>query len=239
MNTNNNHKDRNATSISYQNLFTFTALALLLTFFFVTLASCDASDPPDSSQAVRPDRETSLVTTETAPPATATPDATSTTTSTSTAETTPVVTIITVNPPLPTPGQDFEARVRQLINQERTSRDLSELSADQRLQAAAEAHSRYMAENQVLSHTGVDDSSPGERITAQNYDWIFYAENVACGYFTPQDLVDGWMQSEGHRENMLHPEAQEIGVGLVFDPQTECVYYWTAEFAAPTEASGS
>jgi uncharacterized protein YkwD len=76
-----------------------------------------------------------------------------------------------------------------------------------------------------MSHTGSDGSSPGDRITRAGYTWSAYGENVAYGYATPEQVMNGWMNSPGHRANILNCSFKEIGVGLA-QPGS----YWTQDF---------
>ena len=133
----------------------------------------------------------------------------------------------------PSPASDDPAtQIVELINHERISRALTALVADPRLMAAAQSHSQDMASQEFFDHTGSDGSTPGDRITAEDYPWTFFAENLGCGYPTAEAMVQGWLDSPGHRANMLAPEAVHIGIGLVSDPDTDCGYYWTSDFAA-------
>jgi uncharacterized protein YkwD len=89
-----------------------------------------------------------------------------------------------------------------------------------------------MAEKDFFDHVGSDGSKPGDRILRQGYRWTFYAENIGCGYPSPEEMVAGWMGSRGHRENLLNPQAEHVGVGVVRGVGTSCEIYWTALFAA-------
>jgi uncharacterized protein YkwD len=83
-----------------------------------------------------------------------------------------------------------------------------------------------------LSHTGSDGSDPGQRITRAGYIWRTYGENVAAGYTTPESVVAGWMQSDGHRANILNPAFRDIGVGYAYGASSTYKHYWTQVFAA-------
>ncbi len=94
-----------------------------------------------------------------------------------------------------------------------------------------------MAINDFFDHTGSDGSSPGDRIHEAGYQYSRAAENVAAGYTTPEAVVDGWMQSSGHRDNILNCALQDIGVGYYYlENDTGNVnykHYWTQVFATP------
>jgi len=114
-----------------------------------------------------------------------------------------------------------------LVNAERAKAGCSPVTLEARLTQAAQAHSEDMAAHQNMSHTGSDGSSPGDRITRAGYDWRAYGENVAYGYATPEQVMDAWMNSPGHRANILDCDYQEIGVG-----HAQPGDYWTQDFAA-------
>ncbi len=96
------------------------------------------------------------------------------------------------------------------------------------LGAAARNHSVDMAQNNYMSHTGSDGSSPWDRIRAAGYSFTSAAENVGAGYPTADDMVNGWMSSPGHRANILSNEC-DIGVGYAYDAQSTYGYYWTLD----------
>jgi uncharacterized protein YkwD len=86
-------------------------------------------------------------------------------------------------------------------------------------------HSADMKTNNYFSHTGLDNSDPGQRITAAGYTWHAYGENIASGYTTEQAVVDGWLNSEGHCKNIMNASFVDMGVGRDGN-------YWTQEFGA-------
>ena len=83
-----------------------------------------------------------------------------------------------------------------------------------------------MNEHDNLSHTGSDGSDPGERLNAVGYEWSTYGENVASGYSTEKDVVEGWLDSPGHCENIMNGNVTEMGVATSSS-------YWTQVFAKP------
>jgi uncharacterized protein YkwD len=120
-----------------------------------------------------------------------------------------------------------------LLNQERTSRGIPALVNNNQLHNAAIRHSQDMACNNFVSHTGSDNSDPGDRITAAGYDYSTWGENVAAGYTSPSSVVDAWMDSTGHRANILNPNFTEIGIGYVYSSASDYDHYWTTDFGAP------
>jgi uncharacterized protein YkwD len=90
-----------------------------------------------------------------------------------------------------------------------------------------------MACNNFFSHTGSNGSGLGQRLAAQSYGFSAAAENIGAGYSAAQAMFDGWMSSEGHRENMLNPAYSEVGIGYSFRSNTEYGHYWVADFGSP------
>ncbi len=134
--------------------------------------------------------------------------------------------------PVPVQVGSEEQQVIDLINQIRRQNNLPALTIDARLMAPAESHSQDMAQHNLFAHEGSDSSSVGERLTGQGYDWNFYAEDLACGYDSPSAVVQGWLASPAHRDNLLAANARQIGVGYVGDQGGDCHPHWTADFAA-------
>ncbi len=81
---------------------------------------------------------------------------------------------------------------------------------------AARKHSADMAKEKVLEHH-LHDKGPQDRIEATGYKAMAGRENIACNHASIKDVVDGWMHSEGHKENILADDILEIGVGIAND----------------------
>ncbi|CAL9375127.1 hypothetical protein SUDANB32_00941 [Streptomyces sp. enrichment culture] len=129
----------------------------------------------------------------------------------------------TASPKPTAPASGAVARVVELVNQERAEAGCAPVTANSTLNTAAQRHSEDMASTGTMSHTGSDGSDPGERITRAGYAWSTYGENVAYGYSTPEQVMQGWMTSPGHKANILNCSFKEIGVGLSGT-------YWTQDF---------
>ncbi|MFD9304080.1 CAP domain-containing protein [Streptomyces sp. NPDC060048] len=119
------------------------------------------------------------------------------------------------------------AEVLALVNKERAAVGCPVLTVNGKLTKAAQDHSEDMAAHSNMSHTGSDGSDPGQRITRAGYQWSTYAENVAYGYDTAAKVMDGWMNSPGHKRNILDCNVKEIGIGLA-----QPGHYWTQDFGA-------
>ena len=135
-------------------------------------------------------------------------------------------------------SSEFVKQVVTLTNQERIQNGLSPLNFNIQLSAAAQTHSQNMALQDFFSHTGADGSSFGDRIRATGYNYSRGAENIAAGYATPENVVTGWMNSTGHRANILNGDLREIGIGYYFladDTGSEnWNRYWTQVFGTPS-----
>ncbi|MGK5738850.1 CAP domain-containing protein [Micromonospora sp. URMC 103] len=130
----------------------------------------------------------------------------------------------------PATGVSAQAReVVDLVNAERAKAGCNPVSIDDKLMTAAQGHSQDQADHQDMSHDGSDGSDPGERIERVGYEWRTYGENVAWNQKTPAAVMDAWMNSPGHRANILNCAFTEIGVGIASSNGP----YWTQDFATP------
>ncbi|MEW2625226.1 sigma-70 family RNA polymerase sigma factor [Streptomyces sp. NPDC048106] len=127
------------------------------------------------------------------------------------------------------PAGDTVSQVVALVNKERASAGCSPLTEDPRLQRAAQAHSDDMAARHFFDHVDPDGADPGKRITAAGYQWSTYGENIALGQQTPASVMDAWMNSPGHRANILNCSFKNIGVGVHKGTGGP---WWTQDFGA-------
>ncbi len=119
----------------------------------------------------------------------------------------------------------FEEQVAVLVNEQRAANGLAPLTLNASLSNAARAKSQDMHDNNYFSHTSPSYGSPFEMLTAFGISYRSAGENIAMGYSTPEAVMSAWMNSEGHRKNILNPSYTQIGVGYVADGN-----YWTQEF---------
>lgn len=91
------------------------------------------------------------------------------------------------------------------------------------LEKAALSHARDMYQNNYFSHTARDGSNAGVRIERAGYFWKTYGENLANGYRTEKEVLDGWLSSPGHCKNIMNKSFKEMGVAKVGG-------YWAQEF---------
>ncbi|MEU6271971.1 sigma-70 family RNA polymerase sigma factor [Streptomyces populi] len=121
------------------------------------------------------------------------------------------------------------AQVVALVNKERAAAGCGPVTEDPQLEDAAQAHSADMAARDFFEHTNPDGADPGERITAAGYRWSTYGENIAMGQQTPAAVMDSWMNSPGHRANILNCSFKNIGVGV---HKGSGGPWWTQDFGA-------
>ncbi|GGU56497.1 CAP domain-containing protein [Streptomyces daghestanicus] len=120
------------------------------------------------------------------------------------------------------------AEVVALTNRERAAAGLPPLAADPRLTAAAQAHSADMVARDFYSHTSPGGAGPQDRAVAAGAAYGTTGENIACGQRSPADVVEGWMNSPGHRANILAPGFTHLGAGLAGGGRAGT--YWTQLF---------
>ncbi|MDD1705589.1 MAG: CAP domain-containing protein [Methanoregulaceae archaeon] len=150
----------------------------------------------------------------------------------------------------PVPGGSVEAQVEAAIlkytNQERIASGVSPLVQDPLLTSVARAHSLDMKERNFFSHANPDGLSPFQRMAAAGYRYSAAAENIAAtSAFTLSSSPDEagryfvqemWMQSTGHRENILSSAYTRIGIGVVYEPDRSSSPYGfiaTQDFGRP------
>lgn len=94
------------------------------------------------------------------------------------------------------------------------------------LQKSAKAHAKDMNDNDYFDHTGLDGSSVSDRVDRTGYKWATVGENIARGQQSVEEVVQGWLDSDGHCKNIMEPAFSELGAdrdGLV----------WVQNFGAP------
>lgn len=135
-------------------------------------------------------------------------------------------------------ASENETALFKLINAERTRQGLPALTLDDRLGNAARLHSIDMAANKFFSHTGSNGSRFDQRLTAAGYSWITGAENIYAGsgkYQEPAECLKFWLNSSGHRANLLNPDFTQVGIGYTYDPASPMGSYYTADFGTPKQ----
>jgi uncharacterized protein YkwD len=104
--------------------------------------------------------------------------------------------------------------VFDLVNQERVNAGVAPLIWDEAATGVAYAHSVDMQVRNFFDHTNPSGQSPGDRLTQAGIAWTACGENIAMGYGSPASVMNAWMNSPGHRSNILHPMFTHLGVGV-------------------------
>ncbi|MGD1949035.1 MAG: CAP domain-containing protein [Leptolyngbyaceae cyanobacterium] len=124
----------------------------------------------------------------------------------------------------------------ELVNQARIKAGLVAVTLNEELSEAALNHSQDIAKEDLgIVHTGSDGSTPGERVTDAGYEFKVVVENVGGGYYTADEAFQDWMNSPGHRANILNPDVRHLGAGHVLlandTGNKNYVEYWTLVLA--------
>lgn len=123
---------------------------------------------------------------------------------------------------------EFRAQVIALVNQERTSRGLSALTENTKLTNVATLKSQDMINNSYFSHISPTYGSPFDMMKQFGITYRAAGENIAYGQRTPTEVMNGWMNSSGHRANILNTSFTQIGVGIAKAANGQI--YWTQMF---------
>ena len=129
-----------------------------------------------------------------------------------------------------TNASQFELKVLELVNNERAKNGLSALELKENLSEVARNHSMDMAKNKYFDHTNLKGQSPFDRLKSAGISYSYAGENIAAGQNTPQAVVNAWMNSEGHRKNILSKNFNKIGLGYYNGGPK--YHYWTQVFTS-------
>ncbi|MFR5601545.1 MAG: CAP domain-containing protein [Lachnospiraceae bacterium] len=122
-------------------------------------------------------------------------------------------------------AQSFASQVVELVNGERAKAGLAPLQVNQVISDAAELRSRELVRS--FSHTRPDGSNYDSVLQENGVNYRGSGENIAYGQKTPQEVMESWMSSPGHRANILNENYTSIGVGYYQNGSTG---YWTQLF---------
>lgn len=192
-----------------------------------TPKSNEISQAPTATKKPKPTTPKPSTTTE--PSTTTAKAATTTKVTTTTKSSTPKST--TTSPPSSTESE-FEDEVLRLVNIERTSRGLKPLSNNAKLEKAADIRAVEIVGK--FDHERPNGQDPFTAIEGNGGGFMTVSENIAAGYFTPEEVVIGWMNSPGHKANILNASFTHMGVGYYYfdNPSLEKNYrhYWVQMF---------
>jgi uncharacterized protein YkwD len=150
--------------------------------------------------------------------------------------------------PHPQDGPAVSRRVLELVNEARarptrcgrqTFDATTPLKLSPALGTAALAHSRDMAARGYFDHAGADGSTPASRVTRTGYAWHTVGENLAAGVPTPEEAMEGWLQSPAHCQNLMDPRFTDMGVAFSVNPKNPSVIFWTQVFAQAEPGSAT
>ena len=127
----------------------------------------------------------------------------------------------------------FESELLKLTNLERKKVGLPPLKLSSQLTSAAQTNAADMARNNYFSHTGLNGSSMVDRAKETGYKYSALGENIAAGKATPEGTIRQWMNSSGHRANILNAKFTEIGFGYANAPNSPYRHYWVQVFGKP------
>ncbi|KAG2889079.1 hypothetical protein PC117_g24770, partial [Phytophthora cactorum] len=135
-----------------------------------------------------------------------------------------------------TSTSQYAASMLASVNAQRAAQGLPALCMNAKLMAASMRHSTDMAVNNFMSHTGSDGSTMSMRVTAAGYKWTRVAENVAAGQSSVAAVMTSWMNSPGHRANILGDYTM-FGTAYAYNIGSTYKHYWTQNFGkGSTEA---
>lgn len=132
----------------------------------------------------------------------------------------------------PSQADVLSEQLFRLINMERTLDDLEALAWDDELAKVSQEYACRMIEGEFFGHIDPrTKTGPNHRLTMTGYEFNVMGENLALGQTTAAEVLDGWMASPSHRDNILSAEWTQIGIGVRTDE--DGVLYWVLEFADP------
>ncbi|MFG2818580.1 sigma-70 family RNA polymerase sigma factor [Kitasatospora sp. NPDC048365] len=143
---------------------------------------------------------------------------------------TPTPTAVSSSPAPRTPTASAQQQVLDLVNSERARNGCGPMRMNAQLQQAAQRHSDDMAARDFFDHTNPDGVGPQQRIDATGYRWSRWGENIARGQQGASSVMTSWMNSQGHRANILNCSFTEMGVGIHTGSGGP---WWTQDFGTP------
>lgn len=133
--------------------------------------------------------------------------------------------------PEASPLKSLEQQVIQLVNKERVARGLAPLKEHWELSRVARYKSQDMINKNYFGHTSPTYGTPFKMMESFGLRFSAAGENIAYGQRTPQEVMNAWMNSPGHRANILSASYTHIGVGAA--KKSNGTLYWTQMFMKP------
>jgi uncharacterized protein YkwD len=144
-------------------------------------------------------------------------------------------------PPDAAADREVAGQVLRLVNAARSRQRLCgrqphppapALQLDATLSAAAREHAQDMLHYGYFDHAGRDGSTPGTRVAARGYRYQLVGENIAEGPQSPQEVVQGWIDSPGHCQNLMDPRFTDMGIAFAVNTAGRPRIEWVQDFAA-------
>ena len=129
--------------------------------------------------------------------------------------------------------EELKIQVFHLVNEERKKQGRGELTYNIQLEKTAQMHAEDMVNRNFFAHVNPDGIDVMERVKTYKYDQRDVGENIALGQETPEKVMENWMNSPPHRENLLKANFTEMGVGIIENPEEG--YSWVQVFGKPCE----
>ena len=141
----------------------------------------------------------------------------------------------------PAQADDTAKAVLAIMNAARAKAGCGPLKLNPKLMAAAKSHAKAMAEKNFFGHKGKDGSKPGSRAKRQGYKYHIFAENIAAGQSSAEAAAQSWLNSSGHRKNILNCKLKDTGIAVAYQSDDDPIdgnskpyyYYWVQDFGAP------
>jgi uncharacterized protein YkwD len=128
-------------------------------------------------------------------------------------------------------GDTMQQEALRRVNDARRSHGCAPVTVNDRLIEAARRHAADMASRGYFAHRSPNGENAGDRVADAGYDWATYGENIARGQDSAAEVVDAWLDSPSHRENILTCAHSEVGVGLALN--ADHTPYWVQNLASP------
>ncbi|MEM9909028.1 MAG: CAP domain-containing protein [Cyanobacteria bacterium P01_D01_bin.44] len=155
------------------------------------------------------------------------------------ADAAPTPSVLSVATACTTQYSSFVTDLLSLTNDARASAGLDPLTFSYQLGQSAQTYAKEMADNDFFSHTGLNNSTFGQRIAGADYKFSAIGENLGAGFSTPEGVVNGWLASEGHRKNILNEDFTDIGLGVFHNADSTHGTYWVQHFGTPSASATS
>lgn len=133
----------------------------------------------------------------------------------------------------PGEAQSLQTELLRYLNAERQRHGLSALRLNPALDRAAEGHACDNARRRGVSHVSSNGAHLKQRLQRAGYKFSLAAENTGRGFGNSRRAVEWWMNSSGHRKNILMQGVREVGIGIALSPAPENRLHWVVNFGAP------